>query len=84
MWRFNAGKDFALGNSLFGVAYLTKNAALNKYSGYGVKFDAHESFLFWDGSGFGKNIVIYDSNMSSLVNFDIRGKIFSINAQQSL
>ena len=56
MWTFKQSVDFTLGNSLFGTVKLTKNVDFDKYkySGYGIGFDAHGSFLLSDGSGFGK------------------------------
>ena len=47
MSPFSVGKDFLLGNSLFGAVKLTKNADPDKYkySGYGIGFDARGSFL---------------------------------------
>ena len=47
-WLFNVGKDFALGNSLFGAVKLTKNTDLDKckYSGYGIGFDAREGIRY--------------------------------------
>ena len=61
------GKDFALGNSLFGPAKLTKNADFgkHKYSGYDIGFDACTSFSLSDGSGFSKNVIIFGADMSS-------------------
>ena len=54
LWPFNVGRDFALGNSLFGVVKLTKNVDSDKYkySGYATGFDARGCFPLWDGSGF--------------------------------
>ena len=37
----------------------------NKYSGYGIEFDSSWSFLFSDGGGFSKNIIMFGANMSS-------------------
>lgn len=54
MWPFNVGKVFLLGNSLFGVVKLTKNADLGKcsYFGYDIEFDAFSAFLLSSGVGF--------------------------------
>ena len=59
--RVNVGKDFALGNSLFGDFRLTKNADPDnyKYSGYGIGFDARGRFLFTDGSMIGKQVITF-------------------------
>ena len=58
------GKYFALGNSLFGPAKLTKNADFGKRSGYDIGFDACTSFSLSDGSGFSKNVIIFGEDMS--------------------
>ena len=60
------GKYFALGNSLFGPAKLTKNADFGKHkcSGYDIGFDACTSFSLSDGSGFSKNVIIFGEDMS--------------------
>ena len=66
---FNAGKDFALRNSLFGVVKLSQNANLNKYkySGYSTRFDVHRNFLLSDDSRIDKNVIIFGADMSSFV-----------------
>ena len=58
MWLFNVGKDFALGNSLFGAIKLAANPDLDKYknSGYGIGFDARESSSLLNDNGFGENV----------------------------
>lgn len=58
------GADFALENSLLGVATLTKNADPDKYkySCCGTGFGARGFFSFSDGSGFGK-IMIFDNDI---------------------
>ena len=42
----NGGKSAVEGNSLFGAIKLTRNADFDKYKypGFGIGFDAHESF----------------------------------------
>ena len=67
LWPFNVDKYFALGNSFFRTNKLTENADTGryKYSGNGVGFDARGSFSLSDGSGFGKNIIIFGADMSS-------------------
>ena len=54
LWPFNVGRDFVLGNSLFGVVKLAKNVDSDKYkySGYAIGFGARGCFPLWDGSGF--------------------------------
>ena len=63
-WSYTQSVDFTLGNSLFGAGKLTK------YFGYGIGFDARGSFLLSDCSGFGKNVIIFDGDRSSLVHID--------------
>ena len=60
MQPFSVGKYSTLGNSLFVAVKLTKNADPDKYkySGYGIGFDANESFLLPDSSGFFKQVFI--------------------------
>ena len=66
---FNAGKDFALRNSLFGVVKLSQNANLNKYkySGYSTRFDVLRNFSLSDDSRIDKNVIIFGADMSSFV-----------------
>ena len=49
-----------LENCLFGAVTLTKNGDIDKYkySGYGIGFDRHGSFLF-PGIGLGRNVTIF-------------------------
>ena len=56
--------DLALENCLFGAINLTKNNDIDnhKYLGYGIEFDARETFLFFDGS-FAQNVIIFGANM---------------------
>ena len=58
LWPFTIGRDFSLGNSLYGSVKLTKNPDFDKYkySGYGIGFDTRWSFSLSDGSGFDKNV----------------------------
>ena len=60
---------FAIGNCLFGAFFLTKNADSDKYgySGYGIGFDVHSSFSLRNGSGFSKNVTIFDAGNRSVV-----------------
>ena len=66
----------ALKNYLFGAVKLLKNADIDKhkYSGYGIGFDRRETFSV--GYGFGKNIIIFEVNMSSFLHFENKKKIF--------
>ena len=61
LWPFNIGKDFVLGNSLFG-SY--------RYTGYGIGFDACESFSLSDVTELGKTVIISGADMSSSVHID--------------
>ena len=72
LWPFKQKADFMLGNYFFGAVKLTKNADFDKYnySGCGIGFDAHASFLLCDGSGFGKNVIIFGADMSSSAHVD--------------
>ena len=54
--------DFTLGNSLFGSTKLTKNSDFEKYKYSG--FEAQRRFLVFDGSNFGKNVLIFSTDMS--------------------
>lgn len=73
LWPFIVEEDFVLGNSLFGALKLTKyttNFDKYKYPGYGLAFEAHESFLLSDSSGFHNNIIKFGADMSSFVHID--------------
>ena len=63
-------------NSLSRAVKFTKNTNPDKYkhSGYGNGFDARGGFLLSNGSGFGKNIMIFDADMSLLVHIDNKKK----------
>ena len=58
--------DPTIKNCLFGAVTLTKNADIEKYgySGYGIGFDRRSSFSF-PGGGFGQNVIIFGTDMSS-------------------
>ena len=64
-----------LKNCLFGSVTLTKNVDIDKngYSGYGIGFDIKSSFLF-PGGGFGQNVIIFGTDMSSFAHFDNKKK----------
>ena len=63
-----------LGNCLFGSVKLAKNADIDKYgySGYGIGFDRETSFSF--GNETGKNVIIFEVDMSSSSKIDNRKK----------
>ena len=58
--------DPTLKNCLFDAVTMTKNADFDKYkySGFRIGFDRTSSFSF-PGGGFGQNVLIYGSDMSS-------------------
>ena len=70
------GKDFALGNSLFGAVKLNKYVDLDKYkySGYGIAFDGRGYFSLSVSSGLCKNLIIFCVDMSSSVQIDNKEK----------
>ena len=50
---------------MFGAVNLTKNANFDKYkfSWYGIGIYTHGSVSLFDGSGFGKNVIIFGANI---------------------
>ena len=60
-------------SDLFGAVSLTKNDDINKYkySWYGIGFDRVNVFSV--GSGFGRNVITFGTDMSSLY-VDNKGK----------
>ena len=66
--------QFYAKNSLFGAVKITENADpdKNKYSGYGIGFDVRGTFSLPDGSGFGKNAIIFGADMNSSAHIDNR------------
>ena len=71
------GADFSVGNSLPRAVKLTKDVDPDKYrySGYGIGFNACGSFLLSDRRGCGKNLIIFITDMSSIVHTDNKRKI---------
>ena len=59
---------------MFGSVKLTKNADIDKYgySGYGIGFD--RKTLFSIGNEIGKNVIIFDVDLSSSTKIDHRKK----------
>ena len=45
-----------------------------KYSGYGIRFNVCGRFSLPDGSGFGKNVIIFVDDTSSSVHIDNKKK----------
>ena len=66
LWPFKEIIDFTLAKSLLGTAKLTKNSEFGKhrYSEYGFGFHARARFLLYDGSEFGKKVIIFVADMS--------------------
>ena len=73
-------KDFPLKNSVFGAVKLTRNVNSDKYScsGYGIGYDVRRSFSLSDGSGFGKNKLIFVADMNSSEHIDNKKKYILI------
>ena len=71
----NISDYLKLENCLFGAVKLTKYADIDKYgySGYGIGFDKHGSFLFPD-TRLGRNVIIFGVDMSSSRKIDNRKK----------
>ena len=67
--RYTQGRDFVLGDSLFTALNLIVFDK-RKYSGYGIGFDAGGSSSLSNGDRFGKYIIIFGADMSSLVDID--------------
>ena len=66
-----------LENCLFGSAKLTKNADIDKYGypGYGIGFDRTTLFSIMKlGNEIGKNVIMYDVDLSSSTKIDHRKK----------
>ena len=61
--------------SLFEAVKLTRNTYFDKYN-HGVGFYLHRRFLLFDGSGFGKDIKIFGTGLSSLAQIDNMRKKF--------
>ena len=64
-----------LKSSLFDVVRLTKNANIDIYRGYGIRFDRRSSFSLPDGE-FGRNVMIFGVDMSSSVHVDNKKRTF--------
>ena len=66
------GAHFTSENYLFGAFKLTEITDPDQYSfaEYGIGYDAGQSFLLSDGSGFGKNVITFGTGMSSYVHID--------------
>ena len=74
MWNCRYNYYLVLKNSFFGAVKLIKNTDIDKYkySGYGIGFDRSGTFSVADG--FGRNVIIFDVDMSSSVHVDNKKK----------
>ena len=62
-----------LKNCLFVAVTLTKNADIDKYGYYGIRFDRRSSFSF-PGGEFGQNLLTFGADMSSSAHIDNKTK----------
>ena len=65
---------------MFRAVKLTKNVDSDNYfySGYGIGLDTRGSFSLFDGSKFGKNVIMFGADMSSSVHTDNKRKYIFI------
>ena len=65
---------------MFRAVKLTKNVDSDSYffSGYVIELDARGSFSLFDGSKFGKNVIMFGADMSSSVHTDNKRKYIFI------
>ena len=56
---------------------------MHKYSGYIIGFNARGTFSLSDGSGIGKNVIIFGDDISSLMHFNDKRKDILILAKGS-
>ena len=77
---FRLGDDFSLRNALSGAVKPVKDAEKGKckYSGHGMEFYSHETFSLSNGSGFGRNIIIFGAHINSSVHVDNKKKNYLI------
>ena len=80
MGPFKQSAHFTLGNFLFGAVSLTKNFDFDKYKycECGIAFDMPGSFSLSGGSGFRKNVITSDGDMSSSANVNNPKKVILI------
>ena len=70
--------DIALENCLFTAVNITKALKINTCSVYGIAFHSKGSFSH-PSVGYGKNVIIFGADLSSLVHANNRAKnIFSV------
>ena len=72
MWPYDLGANFTRRNFLLASVKLTKNPNNNKYiyCGYGIRSDALSAFSLSKVAGFGKNVIIFGVDNSSLTHID--------------
>ena len=77
LWSYVESSDAMLENSLFSAVGLVKNTDIDKfkYFGHGTEFDM-KGFFSFPTRGFGKNIIIFEADMSFLYMLITRKKIF--------
>ena len=78
LWVYIQGFDFTFRNVLFRSVKLTENTDFEKYkySVDGIRFGACKTFSLSDGSGFGKNVIIFRTDMTTSAHIDNRKKLF--------
>lgn len=76
LWSHDLGTDLALGNCLFWAVRLTENVVKDEYgyNGYGIRFHANSSFSLSNCNRFGKNVIIFGIDSSSLVHANHKNK----------
>ena len=79
MWNYRYSDDPTLGNCLFGVVKLVKNADIDKYrySWYGIRFDMKGTFGF-PAIGIAWNHIIFRVYMNKSPNIDNKEKYILI------
>ena len=83
LWPFHVVQDFTSRNSLLRTVKLTKNSDPDKYkySGYRIGFDVGGRFSLSDSSGFCKNAIKFDADMSLYVHTKNKKKYILILVQ---
>ena len=85
-YELDLDTEFTLKDWLFGDVKITKNADPDKYSysGHGVGFDSRSYFSIRNFD-WGKNVVIFEIDMSSSVHIDNKNKdiliLFKVQTQ---
>ena len=85
-YELDLDTEFTLKDWLFGDVKITKNADRDKYSysGHGIGFDSRSYFSIRNFD-WGKNVVIFEIDMSSSVHIDNKNKdiliLFKVQTQ---